>query len=50
MCLATLRKATTVFVISVRPSARPQGKNQPPLGGFLCNFILENFSKICLEN
>jgi len=35
--IAKLRKATTNFVVSVRPSAR---NNSPPLDGFSWNLIL----------
>jgi hypothetical protein len=45
-----LRKTTISFVMSVRPSDRPQGKTRFPLDGFSWNFISEYFSKICREN
>ena len=45
-----LRKATTSFVMSVRPSFRKHGTTRLSLDGFSCNFIFEDFSKICREN
>jgi hypothetical protein len=47
---AKLRKTTISFVMSVRPSDRPQGTTRFPLDGFSWNFIFEHFSKICREN
>ena len=34
--------------LSVRPSVRQTSRL--PLGGFSCNLIFENFSKVCREN
>jgi hypothetical protein len=44
---AKLRKATIIFVMSVRLSA---SNNSVPSGKFLYNLVFENFSKICGEN
>ena len=41
-----LRKATTSFVMSLRP----HGTTLLPLSGFSLNFIFEDFSKICQKN
>jgi hypothetical protein len=48
--LAKLRKATISFVIAVRLSVCPHGKNRRPLDGFSWNLIFVYFSKICLES
>ena len=44
-----LLRAIISFVMSVRPSARPQGTTWLPRDRFSWNWILEYFSKICLK-
>jgi hypothetical protein len=46
---AKLRKATIIFVMSVRLSVRPHGTTRHPLDGFSWNLIFECFSKIDRE-
>jgi hypothetical protein len=47
---AKFRKATSSFVMSVRPSVRPHGTTRVPLEGFSSNFIYGYFPKSCREN
>jgi hypothetical protein len=42
---AKLRKTTTSFVMSIRPSVRQHGTTRLPLDGFSWNLISEDFSK-----
>jgi len=44
------RKTTNSFVMSVRPSVRPDKTTRLPLDRFSWNLIFENSSKICREN
>jgi hypothetical protein len=47
---AKLQKATIAFVMSVRPSVRPQETTRLPLDEFSWNLICKYFSKIWHEN
>jgi hypothetical protein len=47
---AKLQKATISFIMSVRPSVRPNETIRLPLEWFSRNLILQYFSKICREN
>jgi len=47
---AKLRKATTSFVMSVRPPLLPHGTSRLPLDGFSWNLMFEYFSTLSKEN
>jgi hypothetical protein len=47
---ARLRKATVIFLMSVRLSVHPNGTSRLPLDGYSWNLILENILKIYREN
>jgi hypothetical protein len=48
--LASLRKATFSFAMSVRLSTSPHETTRLPLDGFCLNLTFDLFPKICLEN